>query len=412
MSQSTLLPSEESSFALRFQGFANDLPDAEQRFQAFCVANLHLSAEETGRILAQPGVAVICRRGSSHDLASLAGAFRELGALVSIIDPRTEFSLSSSLPDEALSEISPQLEELLRAPSLGVIESSCSSGEYVVTLNESIKVNTSSEMSQLRTMMREHGRQNPGSRGPYDHSALQHVTTPHPIAPKTRSRRSRSIRTRPHSRRRVGLTGIQMIGVLIAGLACFIAIDRAFIGKPDLRAASAGGSWGVTDSDVWSKAVAPAAARHFDGTVRRQGYTLTISTRMQDDSVSARVLMVTPMYTQPSSGKPGVVPQLRRAEGDITLLREIEPGVWGGRLVTYLFIEHQGQIQRVPAQTEISVQSAPDNLTAQASIELVGLLPSTLHEIEDVPGFSHTLIDGEHSLKVRDHVPLASSVSF
>jgi hypothetical protein len=349
MSDTSQISTEEQPFALRFHGFVEDCPHAVQRFTTFCTADLNLSAEETVRILAQPGSAVICRKDSRHDLSSLADAFHELGVRVSIAD-------------------------LCDGP----------------TYSDA-----------------------PPTKRDYHH----HGVTSSSLTPGLRHRRSRSIRPRTYGRRQTGLTGIQMIGMLIAGLACLIAINRAFIGKPEISDAASsyrsGTSWGLSDPKERDTAASNVVYKHYDGTVSRGGYVMTLSSRMHEGSLSARVLIVTPLHTQESSEQSPSSPQLRRAESDTTLLRESEPGVWTGHVVTYLFIEHDGEMRRVPAQTEITLQMNQDESTAHATVELTGVLPRGLENLHDIRGTARVKTGEGISLQLNDRVTLrTASVSF
>ncbi len=416
MSDTTQIPPEERPFALRFHGFVEDCPSAVQRFTSFCTADLNLSAEETVRILAQPGSAVICRKDSRHDLSSLADAFQELGVRVSIADLCDDPEHSDVPPAEQLAEISPQLEELLRAPSLRVIESPSAPGEYVLALDQHKQTRNCEGSSHARTTIHNHDKEKQVMRTMRDYHH-HHGATSNSLAKGMRHRRIRSIRLRTYGRRQTGLTGIQMIGMLIAGLACLIVINRAFIGKPELSDAASSyksrTSWGIADSEERYTAASNVAYKHYDGTVSRGGYVLTLSSRMHEGSLSARVLVVTPLDTHESTEQSPSNPELRRAEGDTTFLRESEPGVWTGHLVTYLFIEHDGQMRRVPARTEITLQMNQDDRTAHATVELTGIIPRSLENLHDIVGTARVNTGEGIALQLKDRVTLrAASVSF
>lgn len=416
MSDTTQIHPEERPFALRFHGFVEDCPHAVHRFTTFCTADLNLSAEETVRILAQPGSAVICRKDSRHDLSSLADAFQELGVRVSIADICDEPTYSDVPSAGQLAEISPQLEELLRAPSLRVIESPSAPGEYVLAVDQHRQTRNCDGTSHARTTIHNHDKQKQGGRTMRDYHHHLGATSNY-LAKSMRHRRTRSIRLRTYGRRQTDLTGIQMIGMLIAGLACLIAINRAFIGKPELSDAASsyrsGTSWGLADSEERDTAASNAVYKHYDGTVSRGGYVLTLSSRMHEGSLSARVLVVTPLDTHESTGQSPSTPQLRRAESDTTFLRESEPGVWTGDLVTYLFIEHHGQMRRVPARTEIRLQMNQDDRTGHANVELTGIIPRGLRNLDDVAGTARVNTGEGTALHLKDRVTLrAASVSF
>jgi hypothetical protein len=212
-----------------------------------------------------------------------------------------------------------------------------------------------------------------------------------------------------------------MIGLLIAGLACLIGINRAFIGKPDLSGAPSryklATSWGIAPTQrltTEGQNSAPLSKHtHYDGTVSRNGYALTLSSRMHDGGLSARVLMVTPRNAHRSLEQADEKPQLRRAESDTTLLREEQPGVWTGALVTYLFIEHGGEMLRVPAQTQITLRMDKDGHSAHGTVALTGIVPTPLQSLQNVPGIAHAVTDQGLSLKLSDRVLLrTTSVSF
>lgn len=383
MSDTHQIPSEERPFALCFHGFIEEGPHVVQRFTTFCTSDLHLTTEETGHILAQPGSAVICRKESPDDLSALADAFEQLGVRVSIADLCEQPSHSDVAPARDREELSPPLEQLRRAPSLRVMQSSLASDNYLGSPKEDTQ-------TQTRTLP--------------SHLGMRH-------------RRSRSIRPRTYRRRETGLSGIQMIGMLVVGLACLIGINRAFIGKPDLSGTSSryklATSWGIPAPQEKTTAAPPARHKHYDGTVWRNAYSLSISSRMHDGALSARVLMVTPLNTQGSPEQAPSSPQLRRAESDTTLLRESEPGVWTGQLVTYLFIEHGDDMLRVPAQTGVTLQIAEDGHSAHAAVEIAATIANTLVNLTDVKGIARTVTDDGLSLKLYDRVLLRStSVSF
>jgi hypothetical protein len=417
MSDTTQIPSEERPFVLRFHGFVEDCPHAVQRFTNFCTADLNLSAEETGRILEAPGSAVICKKDSRQDLSSLVDALEELGVRVSIADLCDAPSRINTSPVNELAEISPQLEELLRAPSLRVIQASCSPGEYVLALDNPTEIRKLGNTSYGRIPMYNQDREQQGTRTMRDLPPHHHGAKSHPLAPGMRHRRTRTIRPRTYGRRQTGLTGIQMIGMLLAGLACLLGVNRAFMGKPDLSHEASnykfGTSWGIPTPPEQEAAASTAGYRHYDGTVSRNGYVLTISSRMHEEALSARVLIVTPRDTPGRAEQSSTPPQLRRAESDTTLLHESEPGIWTGRLVTYLFIEQDGQMRRVPAQTEITLEMTQDQRTAQARVVLDGTIPRAVQNLDEIPGTVRVTTDEGLSLQLEDRVTLrAASVSF
>jgi hypothetical protein len=199
-----------------------------------------------------------------------------------------------------------------------------------------------------------------------------------------------------------------MIGLLIVGMALLIGTNKLFIGTPELRARNSNSllTRGAPVSNVTALAgeTAPSATREHDGTVTRPNYTLTVSARTQDDSTSARILLITPMHLQASPQGDSGTPILRRIESDMTLLDEIEEGIWGGRLVSHLFVEYQGAIRRVPAITEISLRIAAN--PALATVTITATLPSMFEGMGTLGGIQLTQLEGHPALVMRDHVPL------
>ncbi len=417
MSDTTPLPSEEQPFALRFHGFVDECPHAVKRFTTFCTTDLQLTDEETDRILAHPGSAVICKRDSLDDLESLADAFEGLGVRVSIADLCDSPPLADlQLPGE-LAEVSSHLEELLEARTLRMIQSASAPGEYALSLQRHSRIRNTSGATLSRTAVPNGDREQHGPSMTQDYPLHHHGSISLPFAPGMRHRRSRSIRLRTYGRRQTGLTGIQMIGMLIVGLACLIGINRAFIGKPQLSSPSPnstfGVSWGLRAPEERDAVTSGAGSRHYEGTVSRSGHVLTISARMHEESLSARVLVVTPLDKQGAPEQTASAPQLRRAESDTILLHSSEPGLWEGRLVTYLFIEHDGEISRIPAQTDITLRMNPDQSTADALVVLNAVIPGTLEDLAAVRGITSRTSDAGLSLSLSERARLrATNVSF
>lgn len=410
MTEPHQIASDEAPFALSFEGFVDQSQIAEQRFRAFCLHDLNLSVEETERMLSQPGVSIICSRSSLRDPSVLAEIFEGLGARVSILAPHD--GLCETVPEQPeLSAISAQLSELLQAPSLGLAASTTIPRDFVLTLNSSHGAHgVQHSLPAAARASHDHDRRHHTGRAVRDLPAPHHSSAHSTIIPAKRHHRSRSIRIRSVSRRKTSLNGVQMIGMLIVGVAVLIGTNRIFIGKPGLRSVRSNvpltREHGITDSRAPAGEAPLPSTREYDGTVTRPNYTLTVSARTQGDSVSTRVLLITPMHIQPiPQGDPGT-PTLRRIESDMTLLDEGEEGIWSGRLVSYLFIEQEGVIRRVPAITEVSLRTAAN--PALATVTISATLPDRFEGMGKLGGIPLTEIEGEPALIVRDHVSLSN----
>jgi hypothetical protein len=202
-----------------------------------------------------------------------------------------------------------------------------------------------------------------------------------------------------------------MIGLILAGMVGLIGLNRSLLPPIGQASPSATGSvataWELSQQSRTPRELPPNVVKHYDGTVIRSDYSLTLSVRAQEDALSARVLLVTPSeQLRNSAGTEVNNPRLRRAESDTTLLEQRAPGVWSGVLMTYLFIEHGGDRRRVLTQSKVSVRGPLEASGAQATVEILASSETGDLMLRPDPAPIQISDDGSYELSITEQIKL------
>jgi hypothetical protein len=360
MSEHFQTGSDEQQFALQVRGFREHPPEAQQRIRAFCIDELNLTVDEAVRILSSGEEATLYRSSSLDRVQRLAHSLEQHGVRVRVSHLNQSSRPDSDLRvlDTDLSEIVPHLEVLTRAPVLRF--------EHADLQDAPV------------------GAVAPSLDGPVQ--GAQPVRQADELAEARGGPRIRTVRARTRARRRDRLSGVQAVGVLLAGMAGLMAVNSALLGPASLRGGDriaflpqeARASSNILP--LPHRPLGHSGGQRLDGSLTREDFVLTLSVAVNERTASARMLLVPIRDTALTADTPGLG-RLRRAESDTTLLHEQAPGVWSGELVTYLFVQSSGIKRRVPFTTRVTVATNPESgavsatISAAAQLQEIALAP-------------------------------------